>query len=81
MRAIEEGLPMLRSTTTGISSVIDANGVVRQHIPMHRSAKIEGKIPPAAPPTLFSRLGNLLPLTWAFVALAASLVAMRRRAR
>ena len=81
MRAIEEGLPMLRSTTTGISSVIDANGVVRQHIPMHRSAKIEGKIPPAAPPTLFSRLGNLLPLAWAFVALAASLVAMRRRAR
>ena len=81
MRAIEEGLPVLRSTTTGISAVIDANGVVRQHIPMHRAAKIEGLIPPAAAPTLFSRLGNWLPLGWAILALAASLVAMRRRPR
>ena len=81
MRAIEEGLPVLRSTTTGISAVIDARGVVRQHIPMHRAAKVEGIIPPAAAPTLFSRLGNWLPLGWALLALAASLVAMRRRAR
>ncbi|OZA93953.1 apolipoprotein N-acyltransferase [Altererythrobacter sp. H2] len=85
MRAIEEGLPVLRSTTTGISAVIDAQGVVRQHIPMHRAEKIEGVIPPAAAPTLFSRLGNALPLAWAFLALAASVfassVAMRRRSR
>ncbi|MFN4113387.1 MAG: apolipoprotein N-acyltransferase [Sphingomonadaceae bacterium] len=81
MRAIEEGLPVLRSTTTGISAVIDARGVVRQHIPMHRADKLEGTIPPAAPPTLFSRLGNWLPLGWAFLALAASLVAMRPRPR
>ena len=78
MRAIEEGLPMLRSTTTGISSVIDAHGVVRQHIPMHRAASIEGLVPPALPPTLFSQLGNALPLGWALLALIGSLVAMRR---
>ena len=79
--ALEEGLPVLRSTTTGISAVIDAHGTVRQHIPMHRAANIEGKIPPAAPPTLFSRWGNALPLAWALVAMAASLVAMTRRRR
>lgn len=79
MRAIEEGLPVLRSTTTGISAVIDADGVVRRHIRGHRAARIDGFIPQAKAPTLFSRLGNVLALGWALLILAASLVAMRRR--
>ena len=54
MRAIEEGLPVLRSTTTGISAVIDARGVVRDHIGMHRAARMDGLVPPARAPTLFS---------------------------
>ncbi len=78
LRAIEEGLPVLRSTTTGISAVIDANGVVRQHLPRFTAAKLEGMIPPAHAPTLFARLGNLLPLGWAVVLLVLSLVASRR---
>lgn len=80
MRAIEEGLPVLRSTTTGISAVIDARGVVRSHVAMHRADRIDGFVPPARPPTLFSRMGNRLPLLWAFALIAASLVATRRRA-
>lgn len=79
MRAIEEGLPVLRSTTTGISGVIDADGVVRQHIEKHRPGRIDGLIPPAYAPTPFARLGNLLPLAWAIVLLGLVLVAMRRR--
>ncbi|MGE3693043.1 MAG: apolipoprotein N-acyltransferase, partial [Novosphingobium sp.] len=79
MRAIEEGLPLLRSTTTGISAVIDADGVVRQHIPSGKSARLDGLIPPAHAPTLFSRLGNVLPLCISLVLLALSLVATRRR--
>ena len=67
MRAIEEGLPVLRSTTTGISAVIDADGVVRQHIPTGTAEALEGRIPQAYSPTLFSRLGNALPLGWACV--------------
>lgn len=65
MRAIEEGLPVLRSTTTGISAVIDANGNVVQHIASGEAGAIHGQIPEAKAPTLFSRLGNLLPLMWA----------------
>lgn len=79
MRAIEEGLPVLRSTTTGISAVIDARGVVRQHIGMHRADRIDGVIPPAHPPTWFSRLDNWLPLGWAVLLIAGSLVATRLR--
>ena len=79
MRAIEEGLPVLRATTTGISAVIDARGVVREHIGRGRAARVDGWVPPALPATLFARLGNALPLGLAAALLAALLLAMRRR--
>ena len=79
LRAIEEGLPVLRSTTTGISAVVDANGVVRDHIGMHYPARIDGLVPPAKAPTLFARFGNILPLGWALLAILVSLVATRKR--
>ena len=78
MRAIEEGLPLLRSTTTGISAVIDADGRVLQSIPLHAAGVLLGRIPKAHPPTLFARLGNALSLGWALLLLAVSLVALRR---
>jgi apolipoprotein N-acyltransferase len=82
LRAIEEGLPVLRSTTNGISAVIDANGLVRASIPRHRAGRIDGRIPPPEAPTLFARLGNALPLGLALVLLVACTVALRReRAR
>jgi apolipoprotein N-acyltransferase len=79
LRAIEEGLPVLRATTTGISAVIDARGVVRQHVPRHQAGRLDGFVPPAQAPTLFSRLGNLLPLAWAFLLGGAALLASRRQ--
>jgi apolipoprotein N-acyltransferase len=78
LRAIEEGLPVLRATTTGISAVIDARGVVRAHVPMHTAARLDGLVPPAHAPTLFARLGNFLPLIWASLLLLISIVAMRQ---
>jgi apolipoprotein N-acyltransferase len=81
MRAIEEGLPVLRATTTGISAVVDANGVVRQYVPRHRPGRLDGLVPPAHPATLFARLGNLLPLGWAVVLLMLSVIALRRARR
>ena len=73
MRAIEEGLPVLRSTTTGISAVIDANGVVRQSIASEVAGKVDGIVPRAKPPTLFARMGNALPLAWAALLAAIGL--------
>ncbi len=79
MRAIEEGLPVLRSTTNGISAVIDADGMVRNSIATNVAGRIDGLVPPAHPPTLFARFGNLLPLGWAAVLLILTSVAKRRR--
>ena len=81
MRAMEEGLPVLRATTTGISAVIDARGIVRDHIGMHREGRIDMAIPPPHDPTPFGRLGHWLTLIWGAVFLLASLVASRLRKR
>jgi apolipoprotein N-acyltransferase len=78
LRAIEEGLPVLRSTTSGISAVIDADGLVRASIPRYREGRIDGTIPPPEPATPFSRHGNTLPLTLAALLLASCAVALRR---
>lgn len=81
LRAIEEGLPVMRSTTTGISAVVDADGIVRAFVPRHEAGRIDGLIPPAHAATLFARWGNLLPLALAAVllAIAVSGIALRRR--
>ena len=78
MRAIEEGLPVLRSTTTGISAVIDAGGTVRQHIGRNVADRIDTFVPPAGDPTLFYSIGHWLTLLWSVLLLFGSLVAVRR---
>ncbi|NJO13807.1 MAG: apolipoprotein N-acyltransferase, partial [Rhizobiales bacterium] len=65
MRAIEEGLPVIRSTTTGISAVIDAGGIVRGVIGTGKADKLDGFVPAAKPPTLFAQWGHRLTLGWA----------------
>lgn len=80
LRAIEEGLPVVRATPTGISAVIDADGRVRESLPMHAAGRIDTTIPPAHAPTLFARHGNILPVGFALILLAAA-IAFRRRGR
>src|SRR3546814_17319752 len=58
MRAIEEGLPILRSTPTGISAVIAADGRLLGTVPPHQAGAIEVAMPLPLPPTLFSQAGN-----------------------
>ncbi len=77
MRAIEEGLPVLRSTTTGISAVIDAGGLVRQAIARGKAAAVSGVMPPAKPPTLFGQWGHTLTLAWAALFILLGLVLPR----
>ncbi|WP_336979499.1 apolipoprotein N-acyltransferase [Altererythrobacter fulvus] len=80
MRAIEEGLPVLRATTTGISGVIDGHGVVREYVPQRVAGRLDGLVPPALAPTLFSHMGNRLPLAWAGLLVVAA-IALRLRRR
>jgi len=68
LRAAEEGIPIIRSTPTGISAIVDARGHVIQSLRWHTAGVIDSQIPPAtAMPTLFARFGNLIPLLLAFL--------------
>jgi apolipoprotein N-acyltransferase len=78
LRAIEEGLPVIRATPTGISAVIDADGRIVDSIPMGVAGRIDGLVPAARSPTPFARFGNILPLGLALL-LAISAVALARR--
>lgn len=80
LRATEEGVPVIRSTPTGISAVIDRIGIVRRSIGWNQADSILEALPSSGPPTLFARLGNLIPLTLGFLLLIAA-IALDRRAR
>lgn len=60
-RAIEQGLPMVRSTPTGVSAVIDAYGrvVPGKRLGLGRLGVIDAPLPRALAPTTYARLGDL----------------------
>jgi apolipoprotein N-acyltransferase len=58
LRAVEQGLPMLRVANTGVTAVIDARGRVLQELPFGSMAALDARIPGALPPTVYSRWGD-----------------------
>lgn len=76
LRAIEEGLPVVRATPNGISAVIAADGTLLGTVPHRQAGAIDVAMPPPFEPTPFSRLGNWAALIVGLLLLAAG-VAMR----
>ena len=77
LRAVEEGLPVLRAANTGISAGFDALGRELGRIGMMQNGTLVLTLPGALPPTLFARFGLLLPA--ALVVLSGAIVLARRR--
>ena len=59
-RAIEEGLPLVRATPTGISAVVDSYGRAAQSgiLGPGRTGAIEAPLPPTLPQTPYGRWGD-----------------------
>jgi apolipoprotein N-acyltransferase len=62
LRAVEEGLPLVRAANTGISAVFDGYGRTVAFLGLGRSGYFDSALPAALPPTPFSRYGNAIPL-------------------
>ncbi len=63
MRAIEEGLPVIRSANTGVSAVIDGMGRILNYIKLNEEGVIDTKLPKnIAEETYYSKNGNKVPL-------------------
>jgi apolipoprotein N-acyltransferase len=61
LRAVEEGLPLVRDANTGISAVFDPFGHVVASLPLDSQGVLVAPLPGALPPTFFARLGLLFP--------------------
>jgi apolipoprotein N-acyltransferase len=72
LRAIEEGLPVVRATPTGISAVINGHGQVTSQLPQGEVGALVAYLPPPQPATLFSRLGPMLALAGAALCLGVA---------
>jgi apolipoprotein N-acyltransferase len=79
VRAVEQGLPLVRSAGTGISAVVDPYGRVLGRLGLNKSGVLDAALPRALDgPSLYARLGDLPILVLALAALVA--VRLRRGA-
>ena len=79
MRAIEEGLPLVRAANTGVSAVIDPLGRLVRALPLGTEGVLDAALPQPVAPTPYVRFRDG-PAALAMLA-ALALVLWRRRRR
>lgn len=76
LRAIEEGLPLVRAANTGISAVIDPSGRIVARLGLGIEGVLDAALPTALPPTVYAQLGDI---PAAVIGAIALLLVIRRR--
>jgi len=79
LRAIEEGLPVVRAANSGISAVIDAYGRVRNSLGLGEQGVVDAPLPVALSRTPFAFLGHWPALLLTVIGLLAGIVPTLRR--
>jgi apolipoprotein N-acyltransferase len=79
LRAVEEGLPLVRAANTGISAVVDPYGRLVASLPLSVEGVLDANLPVAASRTVYSQTG-IFPLT-ATLAICLMALMIRRRRR
>ncbi len=78
MRAIEQGLPMLRSANTGVSAMIGPLGRITEALALGQAGFIDAELPRPNAATVYSRIGDS-PVFLALLVLFALLCRHARR--
>ena len=85
LRAIEEGLPLVRAANTGVSAVIDPAGRIIAYLDTEQTGSIDSVLPAALPPTVFGVFHNgpfsLMVVSLLLIAAYARSVIARRTVR
>ena len=76
LRAIEQGLPVVRAANTGISAVIDPMGRIVARLGLGVEGVLDSSLPAAIAPTIYARSGDI-PI--AMIVAAALILVIRRR--
>jgi apolipoprotein N-acyltransferase len=76
LRAVEEGLPVVRAANTGISAVIDPMGRIVARLDLGVEGVLDSSLPSAIPPTIYARHGDLPAV---LLVIAALIFVVRRR--
>ncbi len=76
LRAIEQGLPVVRAANTGISAVIDPMGRIVARLGLGVEGVLDSSLPAAIAPTIYARSGDI---PTAMMVAAAFILVIRRR--
>ena len=76
LRAIEEGLPVVRAANTGISAVIDPLGRIVARLGLGVEGVLDSALPSAIAPTFYARAGDI---PAGIIVIAALILVIRRR--
>ncbi|MFL5284215.1 MAG: apolipoprotein N-acyltransferase, partial [Rhodopila sp.] len=79
LRAVEEGLPLLRAANTGISVGFDARGHEMARLGMQQTGFLPVRLPAALPAPIYARVGLWLPFGTGILAMIAGFVVGKTR--
>jgi apolipoprotein N-acyltransferase len=70
VRAVEQGLPLVRAANTGISAMVDAYGRILAEIGLGDKGAIDSELPKVGPQTLFAMFGFRIEISVILLAFA-----------